>query len=326
MQIQILVRLPNWLGDMVMSSAFINALHQTYPGAFVDVIAKKGLQDLVPGFQNVQHVYVFDKKEWPGIMGAYRFGKQIRQQKKYDLFFCLPDSFSSALMAFETGAQQRIGYKKEIRSFLLTASYTKAKSLHRVDEYLQLLKKFSHQEPITAKVELTTPVLQKNKSIIINFNSEAVSRRMPVAKAVSILKAVQKEFSHYKLVFIGSEKEKPHVEAIINGSGISGYQDVSGNTSLKELIHVLAGSSCMLSTDSGPAHLANALGVPTIVLFGAGNENNTAPYNKQHVTVVRNGKLPCEPCVKNTCQFGEPKCLIDMDIPKIINAINAQLK
>lgn len=321
----ILVRLPNWLGDMVMSSALINALHQLYPNAVVDVIVKKGLQDLLSGFRNIEHTHVFDKKEWPGAVGAYRFGKQIRQQKKYDLFFCLPDSFSSALMAFGTGTRHRIGYEKEIRSFFLTDSYSKAKGLHRVDEYLHLLKRFSHQTSINAKVELLVPLFQKKKNIIINFNSEAVSRRMPVTKAVSILQVLQKEFSQYEFVFIGSAKEKMYVDAIIKSSGISDFQNISGTTSLKDLMHILAGSTCMLTTDSGPAHLANALGVPTIVLFGAGNEQNTAPYNQQNTVVVRNGMLPCEPCVRNTCKFGAPKCLLEMNINKICIAINKQL-
>ena len=65
----------------------------------------------------------------------------------------------------------------------------------------------------------------------------------------------------------------------------------------------------MLSTDSGPAHLANALGRPLVVLFGAGSEQETAPYDKNVRTVLRLAQLPCEPCVRNTCQFGMPKCL-----------------
>ena len=70
----------------------------------------------------------------------------------------------------------------------------------------------------------------------------------------------------------------------------------------------------MITTDSGPAHVANALGTPTIVLFGAGNENNTAPYNKNNSTIIRFGQLPCEPCVNNVCKvYGTPECLLRLD-------------
>jgi len=89
----------------------------------------------------------------------------------------------------------------------------------------------------------------------------------------------------------------------------------------------MASAKAVLTTDSGPAHLANSLGVPTIVLFGAGNELNTAPYNKQHLNTIRAGKLECEPCVRNTCKlYGIPKCMQLIDEIELINALDFYLK
>jgi ADP-heptose:LPS heptosyltransferase len=88
----------------------------------------------------------------------------------------------------------------------------------------------------------------------------------------------------------------------------------------------MSAATALLTTDSGPAHLANSVGTPTIVLFGAGNEHNTAPYNKQGLTVLRYGKLSCEPCVKNTCKlYGVPKCLELLDELQIINTLSVYL-
>jgi ADP-heptose:LPS heptosyltransferase len=72
-------------------------------------------------------------------------------------------------------------------------------------------------------------------------------------------------------------------------------------------------------------HLANALGVHTIALFGAGNERNTAPYNANKRTLIRFGELPCEPCVKNVCKFGTPRCLMGMDNLQIVEAVTQAL-
>jgi heptosyltransferase-2 len=84
----------------------------------------------------------------------------------------------------------------------------------------------------------------------------------------------------------------------------------------------MASSKVLLTTDSGPAHVANAAGVPVVVLFGAGNENNTAPYNEKGRSIIRLGKLPCEPCVKNKCVlYGIPKCMELLDDQIIINNV-----
>ncbi|HJU45449.1 MAG TPA: hypothetical protein VJ647_01640, partial [Chitinophagaceae bacterium] len=105
----ILVRLPNWLGDMVMSIGFIDALQKAYPGASISVIAKKGIHTLLEFFPPTAHQFIFSKEEYPGIQGVWHFGKMIKKQEDFDLFFCLPDSFSSALMGFAAGAKKRIG-------------------------------------------------------------------------------------------------------------------------------------------------------------------------------------------------------------------------
>src|SRR5690349_1305234 len=143
---KILVRLPNWLGDMVMSVAFIHELQQQYPAAAISVVAKKGIHDILPFFPPLAHQFVFSKEEYKDFTGLLRFGRKIKTTEDFDLFFCLPDSFSSALMGFATGAKKRIGHKKELRNFLLTHSYEKQKGLHRVEEYLSLLHSFNRKE------------------------------------------------------------------------------------------------------------------------------------------------------------------------------------
>lgn len=320
---KILVRLPNWLGDMVMSTGFIRALKSTYPSAHIDVIVKKGLDPLIDFIPEIDRRYIFSKDEWKGIRGAYGFGRKIKQETRYDLFFCLPDSFSSAFMGWATGAKKRIGFKKELRSLFLTKAFRKPSEGHRVDQYISLLEQFTNEKIISRTVMLKnnrTPVPNK---IIINFNSEAESRRMPVAKAASILNVLINETPHAEFVSIGSIKEKEHLEAILKLVPASaGVDNKAGQTaSLSELVTLISSASAMLTTDSGPAHLANALGVPVVVTFGAGDENNTAPYNKEFLTALRLGQLPCEPCVKNFCKFGSPKCLEELDVIMIANAV-----
>ncbi len=109
---KILIRLPNWLGDVVMSTAFVRAVQQQYPEAQIDAIIKKELREIAVLIPNLHKVHSFSKQEHQGLNGVYRFGKTLRQEK-YDLFFCLPDSLSSAVMGWATGAKKRVGFGQE---------------------------------------------------------------------------------------------------------------------------------------------------------------------------------------------------------------------
>ena len=306
---KILVRLPNWLGDMVMSVGLIQQLHFFFPDAEVSVVAKKGIHELLSFFPPLQHQFIFSKEEHNGVRGAAAFGKQIRQTEKFDLFICLPNSFSTALVGYFSGAEKRIGYKNELRQVLLTDSFPRPEGIHRADEYIRLLELYTNQQARPQGIFLQHS-FQKQNYVVVNINSEASSRRLTVPKAVELLNALRNHIET-KIVLIGAPKEKEFVATVLSLlSNPANFENLAGKTSLIQLVEILASAQLMLTTDSGPAHLANALGIHTIVLFGAGNENNTAPYNKNLRSVIRLGELTCEPCEKNVCVlYKTPQCL-----------------
>lgn len=319
---KILIRLPNWLGDMVMSIYFVQEVKRAYPQAEISVIVKKGLESLLQFFPSPEHTFIFSKNEYKGITGNYKFGKSvIRSATRFDLFFCLPDSLSSAFMGWAASAKKRIGYAKEGRSVLLTNSYLRNREVHRVIQYLQLLEKFSgasiNYDPYLQLVSSQN----KREGIIVNIHSEAISRRLPVEKARSIIELLCSK-TNVPITMIGGLNDKVYTDEVIGGlTQPARVINKAGATSLPQLVEIFSKASVMLSSDSGPAHLANASGLPTIVLFGAGDEKETGPYYKAAGKVIRLGKLPCEPCVSNTCIFGKPVCLIDLDNEHIVNTV-----
>ncbi|MDP9080651.1 MAG: glycosyltransferase family 9 protein [Bacteroidota bacterium] len=325
---KILIRLPNWLGDVVMSTAFVAAVREFYPEAVIDVIIKTELSGIASLISGLNAIHPFSKQENNGLGGAFRFGQGLRNEK-YDLFFNLPTSLSSLVMAWATGAKKRVGFGKESGFFLLTNCYRQPLKQHRTDEYISLLEQFTGKVINNRLVKLSSGNLstQNNNRLIINFNSEAESRRMPVDKAKSIINTLTHTFTGTTFTFIGSPKEEAFVNEITKGAeNCDRIENLAGKTNLAGLAELMANSAAVLTTDSGPAHLANSVGTPTVVLFGAGNEQNTAPYNKQNLTVLRYGKLSCEPCVKNTCElYGIPKCLELLDELQIINALSVYL-
>jgi heptosyltransferase-2 len=324
---KILIRLPNWLGDVVMSTAFIAAVKQLYRDALVDVVIKKeltGIAALIPGLNKI---YSFSKKEYDGLGGVYRFGKSLRNEN-YDLFFSLPDSISAAVMGWATAANQRVGFGKEGGFFLLTKVGKKPKNTHRVDEYLALLQQFTGKALTTTQVKLNADKSSiDTHRVLVNFNSEAESRRMPLDKAVSLINKLTNAFNDITFAFIGAPKDSEYVNDVIAKANTAKLENHTGKTDLAGLASLMAASQIVLTVDSGPAHLANSVGTPTVVLFGAGNEHNTSPYNKTDLTIIRAGQLECEPCVRNTCKlYGVPKCMQLLDEFQIINAVSLYLK
>jgi len=327
---KILVRLPNWLGDVVMSTGFFNALKLQYPDAQIDIIIKKELEDLAKLIPGWRKIYPFSKKDHKGLAGAYRFGKLLRVEK-YDLYFNLPSSLSSITMAWASKAKKRIGFGAEGGAIMLSHSLKKPKGGHRVDEYISLLESFTGNKCEQKRVYLNAGIdgtISHKKLVLVNFNSEATSRKMPVEKGQKILNSLTNTFSEITFGLIGSKKETAFVESIIEGAdNINRIENYAGKTGLLSLAKLMAESKVLLSTDSGPAHLANGLNVPVVVLFGAGNEHNTAPYNAENLQIIRGGKLACEPCLKNECKlYGIPKCMELIDELTIINAIGIYLK
>ncbi len=312
----ILVRLPNWLGDVVMSAAFINALKIHYPEAAIHVIIKKGLEPILDFFPTITSIHTFKKDEHKRLPSLFAFGKNLKHTVRPDLFFSLPDSFSSAVIGYASGAKQRVGFRSQMRSPLLTHAYKKKKNLHRVREYLDLMEQF------TGKTISPEPILRNTTSrgnyIVVNFNSEATSRRMPEAKAISLLEKIVLQ-SNAPVKLIGAASDEKFINSIAAAVNHPSLENLSGKTTLYDLAKILRDASVFVTTDSGPAHLANILGTPTVVLFGAGNEFNTAPFFNEKLSIIRAGQLPCEPCVKNKCVlYGIPKCMELLDEERIV--------
>ncbi len=322
----ILVRLPNWLGDVIMSVYFLNELHSTYPTHAIHVIAKKGLEPVIEPLSFIRQIHTYDKGAYGGLLGLRKFGLELKKTTRFDYFFCLPNSFSSAWMGFFSGAKHKIGYATEGRSFLLTKRIQPHEE-HRVLTYLRLLgeeKTIAPQDNFKAILDDYNDFKQSSliqsqsdsKIILVNFNSEAFSRTMPVGKAAEIISDLS---SNGKSTFYlsGTGKDESYVNSIIEKSIEKGalkehLVSLAGKTSLEELLSVIKSVDSVLTVDSGIAHVANLLGKKTVVLFGAGDENSTSPFLKKDLSILRVQDLACAPCVSNSCIYDSPKCLLQL--------------
>ncbi len=304
-----------------MSLGFFHRLRAGHRDAEIHVIVKEGLAQLAALFPGVDCVHPL-----PQSACLPQVGRQLARSGPFAIFYCLPDSFSSALMGCFTGSKERVGYRGQWRSLLLTRALVRPAPLHRAEAYALLLAGDLPQQmgpldvsldlPVTGQDHQATPPFD-SPSIVINPNSAAPSRRMSLAKWAALAQALLAR-TKSPIQLIGSESERACVEGL---AGLIGrperVENLAGRTSLPALAGLLRAACVVVSSDSGPAHLANSLGTPTIVLFGAGDDRVTAPYRRENLRVIRAPAVTCAPCVSNTCRYGHLRCLEEIDVTRV---------
>ena len=329
---RILVRMPNWLGDAVMAVGFLNRLTEGYPGAAVHAIVREELADFARLLPQVQAVHACHRDRMASALTAPRLARRIAGAEGFDWFYCLPASFSSAFMGLFTRSRDRIGYRGQWRSWTLTRAYGRPAAVHRAAEYAHLL----HERLPDAARGLTIAVTPRaadacpgfagsDRPLIgLNINSDARSRQLSPARGALIADALVGAFD-CAVVLIGARAQAARAAALAAGMRRPDRCiDMSGKTTLPQLAWLLARLDAFVSVDSGPAHLANAVGTMTVVLFGAGNEARTAPWNTGQLRVLGIDGLPCRRCGENICRFGTPSCLEDLPVDAIVAAVRCR--
>ncbi len=328
----ILVRLPAKLGDTLMAFPFLDLLSGLYPDDDIDVIVQKPYLGLCRTKTYINSFYPFSKQEYKGVRGLHRFGKMIRKAKKYDIYFALRMSFSDALLGYFSGSSTRVGFKKEMRGFLLTHSYQLPPGLHFVERFVHLLSLFTGRKvnaiPVKLPVDkVKSPALPAGKNMVFNVNSAVQSRRLPIDKSVSMIREILDKYD-FNIILIGSHGEVDYVNAIIKKlDDLRGIYNLTGKTTLLELAGVMKQADIVISVDSGSAHMANAVGTRLIVLWGGcGIAGETRPYNdKNTITLIKD--MPCAPCwPAETCKFGDPQCLVNTENQKVMQAIDELMR
>ena len=331
-----------------MSLPFFDALQQFMPELQVDILAKKSIQNVYAFHPAVATIIPFAKTDLKGPIGGFHYGRALQARNAYDAFLTLTPSFSSAFIGYGVGARYRLGYKSEARSVFLTHSFLPAKGIHQAQIYYELLDKFcriAHNDPLASEEEIPrelppftearthalcfpfSPQEQESKFlekqanteyILLNVNSEAQSRRLPVEKWVALGKRLLDDSSRKRcILFSGIPAEVPRVKQVKDGIGRpDDILDYAGKTSLRELAMLLRDVDLVISNDSGPMHLANAVGTPLLTFLGAADPVVTQPFNIQNA-IVLNKFLECSPCVKNVCLFPTVRCLEQISVDEI---------
>ncbi|WP_232006789.1 lipopolysaccharide heptosyltransferase II [Helicobacter cholecystus] len=306
---KILLRLPTWLGDAVMATPTYYALKREFPKAHFTLIGSKASLGI---FQREKATLILDesKKSKNRLFYLYKLGRNLG---KFDIAITLQNNFPSAWLLWATKSKIRIGYQANIRSFLLTHPLPAQKHLHQVLQYTHLLSALSLnvEHP---HLQLIAHPQKRGKLIRIGISAGAKygsAKRWCEAYFIEVIATLLQE--GYEVLLYGGEEEIQSNQriqnALIHLVSIQNFHNLTAKTSITELIDSIASLDLFLTNDSGPMHIASALCIPLIALFGPTDCTETSPFNTQSAQIIFNKHLSCSPCKKRECPLKHHQCM-----------------
>lgn len=319
----VLVKEVNWLGDVVMSLPAVRAVRRAYPQARLGVLVKQELADFFAGCAWIDEVLPYRIR--PGVAGLADRAAVVRaiRARRFDAALILPRSFESALWPALAGIPLRAGFASQGRSPLLTRRAPfgpEQRAAHQSHDYLFLVRETLAIEAPTASEppDVHAPYRDAMRAWLASRRHAAGPL---VALAVSAAYGPAKEWpaTHFaalidrlasahgaECVLLGTPGERATCEAVAAATR-TGALIAAGETTVGEAMALLSVCDGYVGNDSGATHVAAALGLPTVALFGSTNPRRTAPTGPR--TRVLHHRLECSPCLARACRFGHTDCL-----------------
>jgi heptosyltransferase-2 len=322
----VLVRLPNWLGDTVMALPALQGLRAARPGT--SVIAVGRWASLLEG-QGVADALV----PYPLERGDRRRLNAALRGMRADAAIVFPNSFESAFAAYQWGARMRLGYDTDMRRVLLSHSLPLPwPRLHQVDEYRGLLEAAGVAVPATEPTWRLCQDAAAGASVSALLDERGASGRAsvvglhlgasfgssklwPAAAFADVATRLREQ--GFQPVLLGSPAEAEMAAAVLTCAGWA-VPSLVGHDRPALLPRLLARLACLVSSDTGVAHLAAAVGTPTVTLFGPTDPRLTAPRSGTALSVQ--GRAPCAPCFLKRCPI-DHVCMRDITAASVALAV-----
>lgn len=340
---KILIRSTNWIGDAILSLPALRAIRRRYADAEITVLAKPWVAALYEGERSVDRIMVLNGASGPRDWRAKLELVRRLRAARFDLAVLLPNSFESALVVWLGGVKRVIGYARDGRGLLLTDAVPAPGrgeiAAHERFYYLELLRRAGLIETMPEIPEIRLDEIDQRrargeeqfralglKQPVIGVSPGAAygsaKRWLPerFAQAAARLAAEIGGSSPGSIAVFGSGAEKTMCEEVARAA--SG-RNFAGATTLGEFIDMTAACRVFLTNDSGAMHIASALGVPSVTVFGPTNEAATGPLGAAAL-VVRE-PVDCAPCLLRECPI-DHRCMHRVTAEQVVQAAEKLLK
>jgi heptosyltransferase-2 len=335
----ILIRVPNWLGDSMMATPVVAAVHKAFPKAKLSILCKPNFVSFWKSFSEVREVLTVQKSFW-----GYALTIREIKKRQFDVAVTLPSSFSSAFLFFAADIPKRIGWGGEGREFLLThvAPAPEPRQKHLVWEYLELIraglgrpiqmKTFQLAFPLDAEIKFETKRLLKslriNGTSLVALGPGATygpAKRWPLVYWKQLILQML-ESGKETLVVVGGVEEKEYLDELWKGlpeKYAPRLVSLVGKTNPQMLAGVLDQCKVLITNDTGPMHVAAAVGTPTVAIFGSTSPIWTRPFGLGHEVIYK--AVECSPCFQKTCPIGYV-CLNEISVREVFELTKKKLK
>jgi heptosyltransferase-2 len=319
---RVLLRAPNWVGDVVLSLPALRDVRRAFAGSRLDVLAQPRVAQLYAAVAEVDAVRTSRgfRADVAALRGAY------------ELALLFTNSFGTALVAARAGIPERWGYAREGRGFLLTRAprVPAAARGHSEAEYYRLLLRglgLPVSEAVDAHLDCPPEWAARGRGLLgddggagfVGLSAGAFfggAKRWLPERFAAVGELLARE-TGAGIVLLGSPGERPLAEHVAAGMPRARVVNLCGATDLAGLVGVIAGLRLLVSGDSGPMHVAAALGVPVAAVFGPTDWRETAPLGGR-CRLVRE-PVACAPCKLRECPI-DHRCMRRVDVARVLEA------
>jgi heptosyltransferase-2 len=325
---RILVRATNWVGDAVMAIPALEAVRARFPKAHITVLARPWVAELYQGAAFCDQVLLYTPRPGFGDWRAKWRLSRVLRGIGFDAALLLPNSFDSAIVPFLAGIPNRTGYARDGRSLLLThpvARPAPGSGHHERFYYLELLQRAGwigqmpqDDAPIRLRVEprvFPRPIIGVSPGAAYGTAKRWLPERFAEA-AVSVAQRLDCD-----VMVFGTRDEATvcdEVARLVSERGVPATS-MGGRTGLREFMESAAACRAFLTNDNGAMHIAAALGVPTVAIFGATNHTTTGPTGPL-ASVVRE-PVDCSPhphpCLLRECPI-DHRCMKAVSVDRVV--------
>jgi ADP-heptose:LPS heptosyltransferase/lauroyl/myristoyl acyltransferase len=315
------IRLPNWLGDVVIALPLLRAIRQSRPDAEVTLVAKKQFLPLLESWGVADHLHALP----PRGAGYYRHFLGVREEYP-DAWLLFTNSLRGDMEAWLAGCRQRFGLTRRGKARpLLTHAYEvpagfDERTHHQIELWENFLQHFGlNLPPDRRPIDVHLPRSPRSSIGLIAGSENAPEKRWPVSHWRRLIEAMPDE----SFVLFGTANDVPITNAVASGFAPDRVRNLAGKTDLVTFARTLGECRLLVTNDTGGMHLANALGVPLIALFGPTNPIRTGPVFAGPVRILQ--PPGCPPTGGGALEALRPEMVVTVvrDLPRVSQTAGA---